>query len=99
MKTLQTIFTICTLTAAQWCFAAMPGATAQAPMVGMANPASVNCLKKGGSLQMRESAAGTLGLCVFKGGRQCEEWALFRGECPVGGVLAKVPGNAKRQTP
>lgn len=60
-----------------------------APGVGMANPASVNCLKKGGALQMRHSAAGSYGVCLFKGGRECEEWALFRGECPVGGLPVK----------
>lgn len=59
------------------------------PSVGLANPASVNCINKGGSLQMRQSAAGTYGVCVFKGGRECEEWALFRGECPVGGLPVK----------
>lgn len=56
------------------------------PAVGLANPASVNCLKQGGTLQMRQEPRGTYGVCVFKGGRECEEWALFRGECPVGGL-------------
>ena len=25
-------------------------------------------------------------VCHFTDNRQCEEWALFRGDCPVGGV-------------
>jgi putative hemolysin len=29
-------------------------------------------------------------VCFFEDNRQCEEWALFRGQCPVGGV--KVTG-------
>lgn len=57
--------------------------------VALANPASVNCIKKGGALQIRDSAAGSYGVCLFKGGRECEEWALFRGECPVGGLPVK----------
>jgi hypothetical protein len=57
------------------------------PRVGIPNPASVNCGKQGGSLELRPSAnGGSYGVCLFSGGRECEEWAMFRGECPVGGV-------------
>jgi predicted metal-dependent phosphoesterase TrpH len=31
---------------------------------------------------------GEYGICVFEDNRQCEEWALFRGECPAGGRKA-----------
>ena len=31
-------------------------------------------------------------MCRFVDNRQCEEWALFRGECPLGGV--RVTGYA-----
>ena len=31
-------------------------------------------------------------MCYFEDNRQCEEWALLRGDCPVGGV--KVTGYA-----
>jgi len=55
------------------------------PAVGLANPASVNCMEKGGQLEMREGPAGQYGVCLFEDNRQCEEWALFRGDCPVGG--------------
>ncbi len=59
--------------------------------VGLANPASVNCDKVGGELQIEKDAAGAeYGVCVFEDNRQCEEWALFRGECPKGGL--KVTG-------
>lgn len=57
---------------------------------GIANPASVNCVQKGGTLEIRESKAGQYGVCLFEDNRQCEEWALFRGQCPVGGV--KITG-------
>ena len=59
----------------------MPGA------VGLANPASVNCEKVGGKLQIEQNGAGAqYGVCVFEDNRQCEEWALFRGDCPAGGL-------------
>ena len=54
---------------------------------GLANPASVNCLEKGGKLEMRQRGElGQYGVCIFDDNSQCGEWALFRGECPEGGV-------------
>ncbi len=50
--------------------------------VGIANPASVNCLKKGGTLEIRKDAeGGETGFCIFPDKSECEEWALFKGEC------------------
>ncbi len=58
---------------------------------GMANPASVNCTKQGGTLSIEARGdGGQYGVCYFEDNRQCEEWALFRGDCPVGGL--KVTG-------
>lgn len=51
----------------------------------LANPASANCLAQGGTLEMRNNAKGQYGVCLFEDNRQCEEWALLRGQCPVGG--------------
>ena len=57
------------------------------PPPQLANPASVNCAKVGGRLVVERGAAGgEFGVCLFPDNRQCEEWALFRGHCPVGGV-------------
>ncbi len=57
----------------------------------MANPASVHCVRLGGTLEIRTSpGGGQYGVCLFTDNRQCEEWALFRGECPAGGV--KITG-------
>jgi putative hemolysin len=56
----------------------------------LANPASTNCADKGGTLEMRKNKNGEYGVCLFEDNRQCEEWALFRGQCPVGGV--KITG-------
>jgi len=53
----------------------------------LANPASQNCRQKGGALRLeRRPDGGQFGVCVFADNRQCDEWALFRGECPAGGV-------------
>lgn len=50
--------------------------------VGLANPASVNCVNRGGTLEIRtDENGGQLGICKFKNGKECDEWALFRGEC------------------
>jgi putative hemolysin len=66
-----------------WCLMC-PLAFAQAKL---ANPASQNCVSRGGTLQMeRRPDGGQYGVCVFTDNRQCEEWAMFRGECPVGGL-------------
>jgi putative hemolysin len=53
----------------------------------LANPASQNCINKGGKLLMLQRCdLGEYGVCIFPNNFQCEEWALFRGECPSGGV-------------
>jgi len=61
------------------------------PSVGIANPASENCVKLGGTLSIQKSGGGgEYGVCIFEDNRQCEEWAMFRGDCPVGGI--KITG-------
>jgi putative hemolysin len=57
----------------------------------IANPASTNCIKQGGKSVIQTRGDGSqYGICVFEENKQCEEWALFRGECPVGGL--KITG-------
>jgi putative hemolysin len=61
------------------------------PVTGLPNPASQNCEKVGGVLTIEKAGnGGEFGVCTFEDNRQCEEWALFRGDCPEGGV--KVTG-------
>ncbi len=61
-------------------------ATSTEAEVGLANPASVNCATQGGRLEIKTNGGGgQYGLCYFEENRACEEWALLRGECPVGG--------------
>jgi len=57
----------------------------------LANPASENCIKKGGKLIIEKRGdGGEYGICLFPDNLQCEEWAMLRGECPVGGI--KITG-------
>jgi len=53
----------------------------------LANPASVNCIKLGGTIEIQKRGdGGEYGLCFFEDNRACEEWTLFNNNCPVGGV-------------
>jgi len=71
---------------AMLCLASVASAQTQ-PAPRLANPASVNCADKGGKLTIeRRPDGGQYGVCVFTDNYQCEEWAMFRGECPVGGL-------------
>ncbi len=59
--------------------------------VSLANPASTYCLQKGGSVDIRKRGdGGKYGVCVFEDNKQCEEWAMLRGNCKSGGI--KVTG-------
>ncbi len=72
----------------------MPPAKTQAEaptQTSIANPASENCVAQGGTLTITERGdGGQYGICYFEDNMQCEEWALLRGDCPLGGV--KVTG-------
>ena len=59
----------------------------------LANPASQHCVAQGGTVSIEASPqGGQYGVCLFDDNRQCEEWAMLRGECPTGGI--KVTGYA-----
>jgi len=77
-----------------WAACAALGVTAAwAEAAASANPASANCVAQGGELvPERDGSGGSFGVCRFEDNRQCEEWALLRGECPVGGL--KITGYA-----
>jgi len=61
------------------------------PPAQLPNPASQNCIDVGGKLVIEKRPdGGEYGVCLFEDNRQCEEWALLRGECPAGG--RKVTG-------
>jgi putative hemolysin len=68
-----------------------PSPTTQPTSAKIANPASENCTQQGGTLSIAARGdGGQYGICTFEDSRQCEEWAMFRGDCPVGGL--KVTG-------
>ena len=53
--------------------------TAQEPMSGMANPASVFCVKSGGESIIRKDEQGNeYGVCRFKDGTEVDEWDFYR---------------------
>ncbi len=83
MRRLIFILTLTILMAA--CSAQSPASTETD--VELANPASENCIEEGGTLQIEERGdGGQIGVCYFDDNRQCEEWAMMRGDCPVGGL-------------
>ena len=93
LRILRLILALCFTTTAVGCAPATqpqptptPGSTGQ-----IANPASENCVEQGGTLVIQERGdGGQYGVCTFEDNRQCEEWAMLRGDCPVGGI--KVTG-------
>jgi len=63
---------------------------------GMANPASVACGQAGGTVEIKKDATGNeYGMCTFRNGTSCEEWALYRGEGCKPGVTAAPTAEAK----
>jgi len=50
----------------------------------IANPASVFCEANNYTLDIRTSAGGQYGVCMFPDGSECDEWQFFRGECTIG---------------
>ena len=69
------------------CSAQPPATGTSAARAQLANPASENCIARGGSLSILKSGSGgEYGLCRFADNLECEEWAMLRGDCPVGGL-------------
>ena len=63
------------------------------PFEPVPDPAAQYCIDNGGTLTTKiRGDGGEYGVCMFEENRQCEEWAMYNGACPVGGV--KVTGYA-----
>ena len=54
------------------------------PQIGMANPASVYCQQKGGTLIPVQTAQGVSNNCKLPGGETIDEWTLWRRDHPAG---------------
>ena len=79
------VMTIALLAACVGTPAPAPVAAPGAKAVGLPNPASVQCVERGGTLlPQRDANGGEYALCALPDGSRCEEWALFRGECSAG---------------
>ena len=64
---------------------------------GMPNPASVYCGQGGGTLEIKKDASGNeYGMCTFRNGTSCEEWALFRGEGCKPGLITTPTAEGKK---
>jgi predicted secreted protein len=66
----------------------------------MPNPASVSCGLAGGTVEIKKFTSGDeYGMCTFRNGTSCEEWALFRGEgCKPGLTITPEPGGKRMFT-
>ena len=53
----------------------------------MIDPAAESCIKQGGKVEVKQRGNDwEYEICAFATGRQCETWAMTRGDCPIGGV-------------
>jgi len=59
-----------------------PDAPKPPHIIGMANPASVYCLNKGGEQVPVQSPQGVRTECKLPGGEVIDEWALYRRDHP-----------------
>lgn len=81
-QTLCALFFFCALASLASCSANQNNPT---PAPNLPNPASVHCEQNGGKLELRQDpTGGVAGICVFRDGSECDEWAYFRGECKTG---------------
>lgn len=69
-----------------------PTASVQTASLGL-SPASMNCVQNNGTLKTE----GNVTWCLLPGGKRCEEWDMFRGNCPTRTVNVKM-GKWAHQT-
>lgn len=62
------------------------------PVSEVANPAAAYCEVQGYTYEIRTAEdGGQYGVCIGPEGRECEEWALYRGECRLAGEETDKP--------
>lgn len=80
------------------CVAPSPS-TPDAAQPNLPNPASVFCQEQGYTLEIRDSATGQYGVCIFPDGTECDEWAYYRGQCsPTSADIAPTSVNQARDS-
>lgn len=54
------------------------------PLLGlqMPNPASVYCIERGGTIDIKESSQGNVTMCVLSDGTRVDEWEFYRKHHP-----------------
>lgn len=63
-----------------------PSEATSTEALSLSNPASINCITMKGNLKTITRKDGNqYNICYFMDNRQCEEWALLRGDCPNSG--------------
>jgi hypothetical protein len=55
-----------------------------------ASPASLNCIQNNGTLEIVQTPEGEKGYCLLPGSKRCDEWEMFRGNCPIRTVNANM---------
>lgn len=55
-----------------------------------ASPASLNCTQNHGKLEIYQTPEGEKANCLLPSGKVCDEWEMFRGNCPTRTVNANM---------
>jgi len=63
------------------CSACSTNTTGGKMEIGLANPAAVYCKEMGYEYRIVKTGDGERGVVVLPNGKQCDEWAFYRGEC------------------
>lgn len=58
--------------------------------VGLANPASVYCIKQGGTTKKVVTDIGESAYCVFEDNSRCWDWDFFNGNCDKGQLFVET---------
>lgn len=89
--TLQISFALSITVLLGACASAPPQPLSVAPAVARAaSPASLNCLQNHGKLEVHQTPEGEKADCLLPSGKRCDEWEMFRGNCPTRTVNANM---------
>lgn len=82
---MQKIITLLATVSVLSACATPPKSTAPNPQAArVANPASLNCIQNNGRLEIQRLPDGSERAdCILPDGKRCDEWEMFRGNCPT----------------